>query len=661
MSPLASAAGAPSGVDASALLPFIVVTPMLGAAVLAVTGRLLPRATADALAAVLAAVPAALASLALFAGRGGAAHSPYAVQWLGGWRPGGNGQGVGIVLVGDPVSLGLAAFASLLVVAVLAYACRYFQEPPPSRTPGAFPALVLLFQSGMCGFCLTGDLFDAFVFFELMGVVAYALTGFRVEEPRPVHGALAFGIVNSLGGYALLLGIGLLYARTGELGLAQLGRRLDHSRPDAAVLAGFVLIAVGLLVKAAAVPFHFWLPDAHAVAPTPVCMLLSGVMVELGAYGVGRVYWTVFAGPGGVPHEAASRALLTVGVLTALLGAAMCWQQRHLKRLLAFSTVAHTGLFLIALGVLTPQGAAGTAVYVLAHGGVKAALFACTGVLLDRFSSVDEQELYGRGRTRELRVTGALFGLGGLALCGLPPFGTSLGKGVAEEAVGHTGYWLTAVFVLVSAVTGGAVLRAWLRVFLGAGPAPREEGEREVRRGRDGLAGGRAGSGPQGGEEEAGDASDGGPTRGDEYPETATQLRHVPATMLAVPALLLAAALAAGVVPELAEGATRAGQLFASHHAYADAVLDGRPPGTGAGVPPSHWSAVGVLLGLLSAALGAVFALLGALRALPGSAGKPLAPWRRLQSGHIGDYVAWVVAGIALLAVLTAPGTLPSL
>src|SRR5205823_2541094 len=140
--------------------------------------------------------------------------------------------------------------------------------------------LVLLFQAGMCGFALTGDLFNAFVFFELMGVVAYALTGYRVEEARAVQGALAFALVNSLGGYATLLGIALLYARTGELGLAQTGSRLDAhpGGPDGLLTAAFVLVVTGLLVKAAAVPFHFWLADAHAVAPTPVCMLLSAVM-----------------------------------------------------------------------------------------------------------------------------------------------------------------------------------------------------------------------------------------------------------------------------------------------------------------------------------------------------------------------------------------------
>ncbi|QKV91527.1 NADH dehydrogenase [Streptomyces sp. NA02950] len=610
--------------DTARLLPLVVAVPLFGAAVLVACGRRLPRIASDVLGTAFAAATAAL-TLVLLAGTGGSAAGPGRrgpVEWVGGWRPV-DGKGVGIVLVGDPLGVGLAALVSLLVVAVLVYSWRYFAEPP-RRHAGSFPALILLFQAGMSGFALTGDLFDAFVFFELMGVVAYALTGFRVEEPKPLQGALAFGVVNSLGGYSTLLGITLLYARTGELGFAPIGRSLDTRAPDALVLAAFVLVTTGLLVKAAAVPFHFWLPDAHAVAPTPVCMLLSGVMVELGVYGVARVHRTVFSGPGGIAQPAFSHALLVIGTGTALLGAVMCWQQRHLKRLLAFSTVAHTGLFLVGVAVLSPEGVSGTALYVLGHAGVKAALFACTGILLDRYSSVDEYELFGRAR--ELPLAGAVFAVGGLALCGLPPFGTGLGKAVAEEAAGHTAGWLPALFVLVSAVTGGAVLRAALRVFAGAGRRPR--------------------NGPQSGPE----------TTGEEEPETRGRLGRVPVTMLGVSVALLAAALAVGLAPAVAAGAGRAGALFADGTGYRGAVLDGRAAAAPSFTAP-HWSAAGVLLGLLSTALAVALAQVAVRRGpAAGGAAAVLAPLRRLQSGHIGDYVAWTVAGTALLAALALPG-----
>ncbi|MFJ9744144.1 complex I subunit 5 family protein [Streptomyces chartreusis] len=580
------------------LLPLLVAVPLCGAAFLVAGGRRMPRVLADSVGCAVSAGTAGLAITLLLNS------SPPMAEWAGGWTPV-DDHSVGIVLVGDGPGLGMAALASVLTLAALAYSWRYFDEPP-RRHAGSFPALILLLQAGMCGFAVAGDLFNAFVWFELMSVVAYALTGTRVEEAKAVQGALTFGVVTSLGAYAMLMGIGLLYARTGELSMARIGRALDaQGPPDGLVLAAFVLVLTGLLIKSAAVPFHFWLPDAHAVAPTPVCMLLSGVMVELGVYGVWRVYGTVFTGPGGIPAADLERALLVLGAVTAMIGAVMCWYQRHIKRLLAYSTVAHTGLFLIGIGVLSPEADDGVALYVLGHAGVKAALFACTGILLDRYGNVDEHALHGRAR--ELRGVAVMYAVGGLALAGLPPFGTGLGKAVTEKAVGGP---LIALYVIASAVTAGAVLRVAARVFLGLGPAPEDGTEYET-----------TGTG--------------------ERPETRHRLSRIPDTMTAVPALLLAGSLAVGVAPGFGEVLS---------HAVNEAGSGG------AVVPAPHWSPAGVLLDLVATALALGLAALAVTRPEWLAAPRRALPLRRLQSGHVGDYVAWVLVGATVLGALALPG-----
>ncbi|MBM9508402.1 complex I subunit 5 family protein [Actinacidiphila acididurans] len=601
------------------LLPLAVAIPLFGAVLLAVAGRVLPRTGCDVLATAVAVGDVVCLAL-LWPHTHGVATAP-----LGGWP-----AQVGIVLAADRLGAGLALLAACLVLAVVVYSWRYFDEPSGERA-GVFPAMVLLFEAGMVGFALTGDLFNAFVFFELMGATAYALTGYRIEDPRPLQGALTFGVVNSFAAYCSLLGIGLLYARTGQLNLAALGRGLAGHRTDLLVVTAFVLVITAMLVKAAVVPFHFWLPDAHAVAPTPVCMLLSGVMVELGVYGIARIHWTVFSGPGGVPDDAFRRTFLALGVLTALTGAAMCWQQRHLKRMLAFSTIGHVGLFVVGIALLTPDGTAGTALYVAAHGCAKAALFGLTGVLLDRYGSVDEPGLYGRAR--ELRLVGVLFVIGALALAGLPPFGTGLGKGLTEDAAGHGHPWLPAVFVVVSAVTGGTVLRAALRIFWGFGETPR----------------------PRPGEPET--------TGEGEEPEIRGPRRALPPMMVAVPAALLAGCVLLGCVPAVARALAGGAGTFTDPAAYRAAVLGPAAaatahPGT-PGPVPDAWTGAGVLLGLLSAALAVALAVLATTRppTWHRAIGATARGLRRLHSGHLGDYLAWLALGVAALCAVIAAQT----
>ncbi|MGN6330493.1 MAG: complex I subunit 5 family protein [Motilibacteraceae bacterium] len=612
----------------SQLAPLAVAVPVLVACLALSLGRHLPRAVVDVAGVLTAAAVAGLAA-ALVALTG----QDRVVTWVGGWRPHG-GTGVGIALVVDRVGAGAALLAALLTTAALLYSWRYLES-----VEAHYHALMLLFLAGMTGFALSGDLFDMFVFFELMGVAAYVLTGYKVEDKSALQGALNFAVVNSLGAYLTLFGIGILYARTGELGLAQLHERLSDSPSESLVVVAFTLVATGFLVKAAALPFHFWLADAHAVAPAPVCVLFSGVMVELGAYAVIRVYWDAFSGA--LPHADVHRVLMVLGVATALVGALMCFLQRHLKRLLAYSTIAHTGLFLLALGALDADSSAGALTYVLGHAGVKAALFLLAGLLLNRYDSVDELSLYGRAR--DSRFAGVLFAVGGLALAGLPPFGVALGKGVSEEGLVKAGLgWAPVLFAVVSAVTGAAVLRAAGRVFLGLGPDP-EQGA-----GAGGSAGSEAGSDETSGNEE--------------QPETSSLPKGQWVMTLTVLALLVASLLV-GVVPAVRRAVAVGAAQLVDSAGFVAASLHGQ--GTGPlELPAVDWTAQGVALSLLSCGL--AVALAAAALWLPEAAagwiarilGPATGVLRRLHSGHVGDYAAWLLVGVGAVALLAGlPGT----
>ncbi|HZU22105.1 MAG TPA: proton-conducting transporter membrane subunit, partial [Terriglobales bacterium] len=301
---------------AQTLAPLPVVVPLSMAALLAAGNKICSRAIADALS-IMATLITGAACVYLLIG----AQTQPIVYWFGGWTPRA-GVALGISFFIGPLNAALAVFVSLLVLAALVFSLRYFES-----VGAHYNVLMLVFLGAMCGFSLTGDLFNLFVFFELMSAAAFALCGYKIEAPESLQGALNFAITNTIGAFLALTGIALLYGKTGALNLAQIGRTLP-SGPDGLVITAFLFIMCGFFVKAALVPFHFWLADAHAVAPTPVCILFSGVMVELGLYAVVRVYWAAIDGPMAAHRWALRDLLLVVGAVTAVVGGVMCFAQR---------------------------------------------------------------------------------------------------------------------------------------------------------------------------------------------------------------------------------------------------------------------------------------------------------------------------------------------
>jgi multicomponent Na+:H+ antiporter subunit D len=590
------------------LIPLPVAIPLIVAAFIALTGKWFGRRTCDSLAIATSGATLWMTARILR----GVWRQPL-TYWFGNWWPRANRVALGICFRVDAVGASLALLVAVLATAGLIYSWRIFED-----TENHFQPLMLIFMAAMCGFSYTGDLFNLFVFFELMSVAAFALCGLKTLEQAPLQGAYNFAIVNTVGAFMIVMGIGLLYGRTGALNFAQIGSSLG-AHADSLVVLAFLLLCVGFMGKAAIVPFHFWLADAHAVAPSPVCVLFSGVMVELGVYAVARIYWTMFHNSLAAHTIALSEIFLAMAAITCVVGGFMCYAEHHLKRLLAFSTIAHVGLMLAGVALLTPKGLAGFLLYTLSHGAIKGGLFLSAGIVLHRMQKIGEVHLHGRGRG--MWFTGTLFVLGAWGLAGEWPFGTLLGEAMMSAAGGaHHQSWLSYLFIFVEAITAAALLRVFFRVFLGWGePAPTDEASSV-----------------------------------EERPET-KEHEHTPLMMAFPAAALILLGVLLIAVPGVRRTALANAESFTAQAGYVEAVLANAEPAIERTEPQDHLSLSMVRTGI--AALLAILLAVGSVSQNNFAGGLRFTRrmelgstiLRGLHSGHPGDYVAWLSAGAAVL------------
>ncbi len=591
------------------LPPLLVAIPLLSAAVVAGLDHVTPEPVQDALVLAASLATTALAFLLLWQAEG---HQ--VVTWFGGWRAHG-GIALGVDFAVGPLAAGMCAVIGTVTTLALAYSLGFLRD---AGRP--FDALMLVALGAMCGFAMSGDLFNLFVWLELMGVAAYALTGFQVERLGPVQGAVNFAITNSVGSFLLALGIALLYARTGALNLAQIGRTLAHGPTGGVVIVAMTLLFCGFLVKGAVVPFHLWAADAYAVAPAPVCAVFGGVMTDIGLIGVARLHWTVFSAAFGQGHGVGD-VLLWLGIVTAVLGGTMAFLQRHLKRLLAYSVVCHIGIMLAGVGLLGSSALAGAELVFIAHAFLTAGLFFVAGIVHVDHGLIDELHL--RGRARRSRVPALLWLAGTIGLIGSPYVGIYLGHSLIDDGATASGRpWVPALLWLGGALGGAALLRAGARVFLGWG-----------------------------------DAKD--PLLGKAIEEDPLERDTVRPLLVTAAAVAIGLGIVVSVVPGLGQRAVYAADRFRDRSGYAARVLHGRamPP------PPSlpvaiHGSSVESLLyGSFATVLAVGLGALGLYRrrlprVVSSAAERVLAPPVRvlhvLHSGVVGDYVTWVAVGTAV-------------
>jgi len=543
-------------------------------------------------------------------------HGPN-VYWFGNWYPHGSVI-VGISFLADPISIGLAVLAATLTLLSLIFSWRLL-----GSGSNYFQPLMLIFLAAMSGFCLTIDIFNLFVFFELMSTAAFALCGLKIEEPAPLQGSFNFAVTNTIAAFLVLTGIALLYAVTGALNMAQIGLALG-ARHDPLVLFAFALLTCGFFVKAAIVPFHLWLPDAHAVAPTPVCVLFSGLMVQLGLLAVARLRFVVFAQTF-ASHETSLQTIFHfLGILTVLVGGLMCYSEHHLKRMLAFSTICHMGIMLLALALGGALGFAAMLAYLVGHAFVKGSLFLTSGILLHRLRAIGERSLFAKGKV--LRWTAALWFLGSLGLAAAPPFILMTGEaGISKAAEQMSRSWISEICMLGGMLTSAATLRIGMHTFFGWGEEPITDEASEI----------------------------------GELPETASEDRRifwyqfVPALIsISIPIVLFVTPLWLSVLRN--ESAVFTRQSAVLHLVYLGGPVTGQLPAWNETFKASAVrGAVAFFLAILLACTSVFRHRLKRTFRIGAFLESGLRPLRVMQSGHPGDYVLWLTIGLSIMGTIS--------
>jgi multicomponent Na+:H+ antiporter subunit A len=337
------------------------------------------------------------------------------------WVP---GLGLTLDLRLDALALLMVTLVSGIGTLVFLYCARYFAADRPGL--GRFAGVLTGFAGAMLGLVLADDLILLYVFWELTSVTSYLLIGFDDESEESRRAAQQALLVTTLGGLVMLAGLILIGQAAGTSSLAQI---LADPPTGGTVPLALLLVLVGAFTKSAQVPFHPWLPAAMA-APTPVSAYLhAAAMVKAGVYLVARL------APAFALVGAWRPVVLTVGLLTMVLGGWRALRQNDLKRLLAFGTVSQLGFLFVLLGAGTREAALAGATLLLAHGLFKATLFLAVGVIDHETGTRDLRLL--SGLARRFPVLAVVATLAALSMAGVPPLLGFISKEASYEAFLH--------------------------------------------------------------------------------------------------------------------------------------------------------------------------------------------------------------------------------
>lgn len=372
---------------------------------------------------------------------------------VGGWP-----APFGITLVADLLAAILVVLAALVGFAVLLYSVAPAGMDDRREAFGYYP-LVHVLLLGVCGAFLTGDLFNLYVWFEVLLIASFVLLTLGGQRGQLV-GGLTYVTLNLVSSAIFLAAVGLVYGHTGTLNMAELARRLPEVQPVGLVTTVATLFVVAFGIKAACFPLFFWLPAAYHTPPAAVSALFAGLLSKVGVYALLRAFTLLFVHDVAYTHA----LLLVVAGLTMVAGGLGALVQRGLRRALSFLLVSHIGFPLMGLALFTHRGLAGAIFYLVEDIIVITALFLGSGLVRRLRGTEVLADLGGLYAARP--TVAALYLLPALSLAGVPPlsgFFAKLGLLRAGLEVGQ--YAIVATALGASLLTLLTVSRIWSAVF----------------------------------------------------------------------------------------------------------------------------------------------------------------------------------------------------
>ena len=308
-------------------------------------------------------------------------------------------------------------FVSALGALVLTYSPPSVADEIPKSKQYLFYPSYLLCLTGLLGMCVTGDLFNVFVFLEISSLSSYALISLGKTRRAPLA-AFQYLILGTIGATFFLLGIGLLYQITGTLNMADIAEKLAASDSKRAELVAFAFMTVGLFIKMAVFPLHTWLPNAYTYAPSVVTTFIAATSTKVSVYAFARMVYTIYTPEFAFDRLPLDRAMVALALIGIFVASTAAIYQTNVKRLLAYSSVAQIGYMLLGIGLATEAGVAAGIVHMFNHAFIKGGLFMVVGCFALRLGSVRLKDW--RGAATVMPLTCFAWAVGGLGLIGVP-------------------------------------------------------------------------------------------------------------------------------------------------------------------------------------------------------------------------------------------------